>query len=64
MRRHRNTSARPHTQVPPTNRTVPGLVHTFLIGRVAGMPKEYDAETKAKAVRLVQDHRRGLCLGV
>ena len=21
------------------------------------MPKEYDAETKAKAVRLVQDHR-------
>ena len=28
-----------------------------MIGRVAGMPKEYDAETKAKAVRLVQDHR-------
>ena len=22
------------------------------------MPKEYDAETKAKAVRLVQDHRQ------
>ena len=28
-----------------------------MIGRVAVMPKEYDAETKAKAVRLVQDHR-------
>ena len=37
--------------------TVPGLVHTFLIGRVVVMPKEYDAETKAKAVRLVRDHR-------
>jgi len=32
-------------------------MHTFLIGRVAVMPKEYDAETKAKAVRLVRDHR-------
>ena len=32
----------------------PGLVHTFLIGRVVVMPKEYDAEMKAKAVRLVQ----------
>lgn len=29
-----------------------------MIGRVAFMPKEYDAETKAKAVRLVQDHRQ------
>ena len=26
--------------------------------RVAVMPKEYDAETKAKAVRLVRDHRQ------
>ena len=34
----------------------PRLVRTFLIGRVAAMPKQYDAETRAKAVRLVQDH--------
>ena len=27
-----------------------------MIGRVAVMPKEYDAEMKAKAVRLVRDH--------
>jgi transposase len=32
-------------------------MHTFLIGRVAAMPKQYDKETRAKAVRLVQDHR-------
>lgn len=28
-----------------------------MIGRVAAMPKQYDTETRAKAVRLVQDHR-------
>jgi transposase len=28
-----------------------------LIGKVAAMPKQYDEQTKAKAVRLVQDHR-------
>jgi transposase len=35
---------------------IPGLVHTSLIGKVAAMPKQYDDQTKAKAVRLVQDH--------
>ncbi len=29
-----------------------GLVHTCLIGKVAAMPKQYDAQTKAKAIRL------------
>jgi transposase len=28
-----------------------------LIGKVALMPKQYDAQTRARAVRLVQDHR-------
>jgi hypothetical protein len=27
-----------------------------VIGKVAAMPKQYDQQTKAKAVRLVQDH--------
>ena len=33
------------------------MIHTFLIGKVAVMPKQYDEKTRAKAVRLVQDHR-------
>jgi len=28
-----------------------------LIGKVASMPSKYDEQTRAKAVRLVQDHR-------
>jgi transposase len=32
-------------------------MHTSLIGKVAVMPKQYDEKTRAKAVRLVQDHR-------
>ena len=28
-----------------------------MIGKVAAMPKQYDGQTRAKAVRLVQDHR-------
>jgi transposase len=28
-----------------------------LIGKVAAMPKQYDKEMRAKAVRLVQEHR-------
>jgi transposase len=33
------------------------LVRTFMIGKVAFMPKQYSVEIRAKAVRLVQDHR-------
>jgi transposase len=29
----------------------------LLIGKVAAMPKQYDKEMRAKAVRLVQEHR-------
>ena len=32
-------------------------MHTFLIGKLAVMPKQYDEKTRAKAVRLVQDHQ-------
>jgi transposase len=32
-------------------------MHTFLIGKVATMPKQYDDQARAKAVRLVLDHR-------
>jgi transposase len=32
-------------------------MHTSFIGKVAVMPKQYDEQTRAKAVRLVQDHR-------
>ncbi len=28
-----------------------------MLGKVAVMPKQYDEQTRAKAVRLVQDHR-------
>ena len=28
-----------------------------MIGKVAAMPKQYDEQTRAKAVRLVQEHR-------
>jgi transposase len=33
-------------------------MHTFLLGKVVGiMPTKYSAETKAKAIRLVTEHR-------
>ncbi|CAN5742765.1 transposase [soil metagenome] len=32
-------------------------MHTPMLGKVAIMPKRYDEETKARAVRLVVDHR-------
>jgi transposase len=32
-------------------------MHTSFIGKVASMPSKYDEQTRAKAVRLVQDHR-------
>jgi len=36
---------------------VPGLMHTFFRGKVVRiMPKRYDGEFKARAVRLVIDH--------
>lgn len=31
-------------------------MHTFFVGKVGIMPKKYDAEFKARAVRLVRDH--------
>jgi transposase len=33
------------------------LVRTFFVGKVASMPSKYDQETRAKAVRLVTEHR-------
>jgi transposase len=32
------------------------LVHTFIVGKVAAMPRKYDEDTKAKAIRLVTGH--------
>ena len=32
------------------------MMHTSMIGKVASMPRKYDEETKAKAIRLVVDH--------
>jgi transposase len=32
-------------------------MHTFFLGRVHFMASKYDSETRAKAVRLVLDHR-------
>jgi transposase len=32
-------------------------MHTFFVGKVHRMPSKYDPETRAKAVRLVLDHR-------
>jgi transposase len=37
--------------------TIPGLMHTSFLGRLCLMPSKYDPETRAKAVRLVLDHR-------
>jgi transposase len=34
----------------------PGFVRTFHVGKDRAMPIEYDAETRAEAVRLVTDH--------
>jgi transposase len=31
-------------------------MHTFLVGKDGLMPSKYDAETRARAVRLVRDH--------
>jgi transposase len=31
-------------------------VHTFIVGKVAAMPKKYDADMRARAVRLVVEH--------
>lgn len=31
-------------------------MHTSMIGKVASMPRKYDEETKAKAIRLVREH--------
>ena len=32
------------------------MMHTFLVGKDVLMSSKYDAETRAKAVRLVRDH--------
>ena len=32
-------------------------MHTFFLGKVHHMPSKYDPETRAKAVRLVLEHR-------
>jgi len=32
-------------------------VHTFVIGKVAAMPRKYDQDTKTNAIRLVTEHR-------
>jgi transposase len=32
-------------------------MHTSFVGKVASMPSKYDEQTKAKAVRLVTEHR-------
>jgi transposase len=32
-------------------------MHTSFLGRLCVMPSKYDPETRAKAVRLVLDHR-------
>ena len=38
-------------------RSIPGLMHTFFRGKVRRiMPKKYDDEFRARAVRLVIDH--------
>lgn len=34
-------------------------MHAFLTGTVASMPRKYDKETRAKAIRLVRDHGEG-----
>jgi transposase-like protein len=34
-----------------------GWMHTSLVGKVHLMPSKYDPETRAKAVRLVLEHR-------
>jgi hypothetical protein len=31
-------------------------MHTSFVGKVHRMPKKYDPETRAKAIRLVRDH--------
>jgi transposase len=31
-------------------------MHTSFVGKVAVMPRKYDEQTKAKAVRLVTEH--------
>jgi hypothetical protein len=36
---------------------VGGLMHASFVGKVAFMPSKYDEQTKAKAVRLVTEHR-------
>ena len=37
--------------------TVPRLMRTSFLGKVHVMPSKYDPETRAKAVRLVLEHR-------
>ena len=37
--------------------TIRGLMHTSIFAKVRLMPRKYDAETRAKAIRLVFDHR-------
>jgi transposase len=32
-------------------------MHTSFVGKVASMPRKYDEQTRAKAVRLVTEHR-------
>jgi transposase len=35
---------------------MPGQKSSSLVGKVHLMPKKYDPETRAKAIRLVRDH--------
>jgi transposase-like protein len=37
--------------------TIPRLMRTSFLGKVHVMPSKYDPETRAKAVRLVREHR-------
>jgi transposase len=36
--------------------TIPGFVHSSHVGKDGAMPSRFDKQTRAKAVRLVQDH--------
>lgn len=47
----------PYNSVPAARCHEPRFVHTFRVGKDVTVQRRYDAETKAEAVRLVQDHR-------